>query len=68
MVILSNSKKPDKPIGSSGFSAGVKHICSYWAEDQNLTSGKELSLQYCSSSTTKSWGIMIGQFNIVKFN
>lgn len=26
---LSNSEKPDKPIGSSGFSAEMKHICSY---------------------------------------
>jgi len=57
MINLTNSEKPDKPIGSSGFSAGLKHICSYRAEYQNLTFGKDtprLRPQYCSSSTIKS--------------
>lgn len=39
---LSNSEKPDKPIGSSGFSAEMKHICSYQARDQNPTFGKDI--------------------------
>lgn len=32
MMNLSNSKKSDKAIGSSGFSAEKKHICSYQLE------------------------------------
>lgn len=69
MMNLSNSKKSDKPIGSSGFSAEKKHICSYQTGDQHLTFGKDirrLRPQYCSSRT-KTCGIMIGQFNIGRF-